>query len=422
MNKLLAVALPLCLAVAAFGEQERTAFTAGDGQLMISQYAGPIPVFGAGPSASFDNPALAAGLVGHEVGVRLNDAANPFGGALSYSGRFLENATFGAGFAYFSRSGYVENKSVLTFSSSGSALDAGVNAKFLYANRLQSGGYSDALFTLDFDAGFLWNFRDRFFAGAMVRNLLCTPFTQDSDLTLLPQRGVKLQFGGFPDKSRRAVLFGEVRVDSLHDASFSRWAAGAGVDVAFLADRLLHGRLGFMAQDPGNGEYVNTLLGGLSLHIPLGDNLVRAEYGLAQGFGKQGADSGTGHYLSFYYTFGGREDYLAPSAEIIPDVTSFSPNGDNKSDKINFFVKAEDNPGGSGIQKWAFLVGRRAPGGRLQIIKSFSGTGIPPRIVVWDGRDAGGQIVARGEYFCQLRVADRVHNHTDTALLSVNLE
>ncbi|MFH0919323.1 MAG: hypothetical protein V1913_03095 [Fibrobacterota bacterium] len=413
---LLALLLSALPAVCAVPVHDYSAFSYPLSEVRLARFTGPLPTFAYGPTASFDNPAQLTGLQGHEIAVSGHDLQNPYSAAIGYNGTLSRNASFGLGSYYFKRNGTRENRSILSFSSAGPDLDFGANVKLMSANRHPAGVWNKTLFTLDFDAGVMRTFFDRFYAGGAIFNLLSYDFVSRIDSTrIYAERAVKLQLGGSPDPQKRVVLFVEGRVDSLHDLSLSRYAWGAGGEMAFLEGRFLRVRAGFLSSvTPASADPENSLLAGVSGGIPLRGSQLRAEYGIRYPFAGTGASVSPVHHALLALTIGSERDETPPVASVKVDNIAFSPNNDGRADSTTFFITAEDNVRGTGIKKWALSIYQKTHENRFTVIKVFSGTGIPPRAVAWDGRDAGHTILPAGEYYYQFRVVDKAHNYTDT--------
>ena len=102
---------------------------------------------------------------------------------------------------------------------------------------------------------------------------------------------------------------------------------------------------------------------------------------------------GMTHRVGMSYRFGG---FFASSKA---DPAVFSPTGDKATTKIslNAHTKAD-------ADSWTLEVVDKTG----SVVRSFSGPGLPPPHVQWDGKDASGLPVADGVYLYHLSVKDRV--------------
>jgi hypothetical protein len=112
--------------------------------------------------------------------------------------------------------------------------------------------------------------------------------------------------------------------------------------------------------------------------------------------------------------WGGISDQVKPEARVETDKPAFSPDGDGVNDEINFKLYAQDDIKGKGLQEWALVICSPDSLNRMQIVKSFSGAGLPPSTIAWNGRTAGHRIAPSGGYFYQLWAVDRAKNSQKT--------
>ncbi len=393
----------------------------------IARYSPLIPTIGFGPSASFDNPAYLASIYGQEISVSTQDFTHPLSLALSYGGRFLENASIGGGVSFYSKDGYLENHSIFSFASSGNDIDFGANIKFMIANKFPEGGYNKTLYAMDFDLGLLVGITPRIFMGAALFNLMSTPFLHTQSFSVSPERAAKIQIGGFLDHQRSTAIFAEGHADSLHDVKLKNYSFGGGGEMAFLKDLSLKLRAGCLSRKKSASPDQNIiLLLALRYEFALAGNAIKTEYAFNNSFDKSGnADimDLMSHYIQFSIGLGGREDFSPPIATVSLDNPSFSPDGDGHLDVVNTLIQCRDNPGGSGVKKWALTFCRKTgSSNKLEIIKAFTGYGLPPRIIAWDGRDSGKNLLPKGVYYYQFRVIDKVGNSTDSPPQPVHIE
>jgi len=105
---------------------------------------------------------------------------------------------------------------------------------------------------------------------------------------------------------------------------------------------------------------------------------------LGLGYSNVGSsDLGSSHRFSLNYAFGG----FHVGAEATPRV--FSPAGQFNMTRIDLKVKSR-----SAVADWAF----RILGPQGTIVNQFRNVGAPPEEIVWDGRDAAGELVPDGSF------------------------
>ncbi|MCG8607012.1 PorV/PorQ family protein [bacterium] len=114
------------------------------------------------------------------------------------------------------------------------------------------------------------------------------------------------------------------------------------------------------------------------------------------GYGNAGnSDLGLSHRYSLDYSFGG----LGVVADATPKV--FSPTGELNISRISLKVKSREK-----IQKWSFAI----KDVKQRVIREFNASGVPPKEIIWDGRDATGALVEDGS-FTYLFAAKTVRGH-----------
>lgn len=412
--------LLLLFAAAAFGAVPHyTAFTRNAEVLRPFRSSGPMPSFSFGPSSLFDNPALLAGTRGRDFALSGSDLAHPLSLAGSYTGSFLAHSAAGIGYSFDSRDDHTEQAAVLGYSASGEDLDIGINLRFMTQNGLENGLTDSRLFALDFDAGLLYSFRDRLFAGVSVFNLMSNDFYDTRTVSVSPQRSAKVQIGGHPLKDRFLTLFAEFRTDSLHDFHLDQWSAGGGVEAELLKQGLLRPHLAFLSRHrPELPSAENILAAGLGCRLSRSPDAFLLEYG-AEVPVREDKIGRARHSITLAFNAMGEDDDIPPVALLRADNEYFTPNGDDKNDKVHLFLDASDQ--GGSIRKWALLILRKEKTGRPTLVKAWTGAGLPPRVVEWDGRNSAGELVEPGDFLCQFRVTDRARNHADSPYLSIKI-
>ncbi len=98
---------------------------------------------------------------------------------------------------------------------------------------------------------------------------------------------------------------------------------------------------------------------------------------------------------------------LAPSAAAGPLI--FSPNGDGVKDQVTFKLTF---PEGASISSWKLDI--QEPGSGKDelgaLIQSFSGKGMPPKELKWDGHDLSSRLVKDGTYLFTMQVVTPAGN------------
>ncbi len=130
------------------------------------------------------------------------------------------------------------------------------------------------------------------------------------------------------------------------------------------------------------GYFDNYISGGVSFGLAHG---MRLDYGMSD------HELGVTHRVGFSYRFGG----FFANSEAIPPV--FSPLGTQSVTKFNLKAKTKAE-----AYNWSLSIVDKSN----QIVRRFSGKGMPPAHVMWDGKDEAGLPLADGMYKYQLVVID----------------
>ncbi|MFH1097831.1 MAG: PorV/PorQ family protein [Candidatus Desantisbacteria bacterium] len=93
-------------------------------------------------------------------------------------------------------------------------------------------------------------------------------------------------------------------------------------------------------------------------------------------------------------------EILEPRIFIFPDTRIFTPDGDGTMDSVTFVLRVLMQ---TQINKWDLKIVTRND----KIINAFAGTGHPPEILIWDGKDTAGNLSSSGAYFCILSITDK---------------
>ena len=98
--------------------------------------------------------------------------------------------------------------------------------------------------------------------------------------------------------------------------------------------------------------------------------------------------------------------WKTPPFSMEPEIstTLFSPDGDGTDDRFIFFPRAEN---GESCREWEYVIRDR----RGTILKTWSGRGIPPESIVWDGFSESGELVfSASDYFYSFTAVDILGN------------
>ncbi len=191
--------------------------------------------------------------------------------------------------------------------------------------------------------------------------------------------------GGVPRRAR--VLLPRTAADSCpRSSTIARAPArafSAGRNSGSTASMAL--RLGYSDSEPG---------GGFSFRVSPD---VRFDYAAVD------HELGVTHSVALSYQFGG----FFASSRAVPEV--FSPLGQQSVTKFQLAAKTK-----SDAQSWSLDIVDKSN----QVVRRFSGKGLPPAHIMWDGKDETGLPLADGTYRYQLVVVDenggRLEGHVRT--------
>lgn len=100
-------------------------------------------------------------------------------------------------------------------------------------------------------------------------------------------------------------------------------------------------------------------------------------------------------------------DSTPPMVSLSHEPELFSPDNDGENDLLIIKIKASDN---TGIKGWELKVFNES----RKLFKTFSGSGVPPKEIVWDGTgDSGEPIESASDYIMEITCFDFAGNLSD---------
>lgn len=126
------------------------------------------------------------------------------------------------------------------------------------------------------------------------------------------------------------------------------------------------------------------------------------------------AENGGGGQGPVLNSDGQKVDRTGPAVVCSPSPAAFSPEGDTTNDKTAFTLSATDV---NGIKDWTLNIYNQTADCVVvgPLIKSFSGTGSPPGILEWDGKNSSSKLLSNsvGTVYCAIFLArDDADNQT----------
>ncbi|MBF0432332.1 MAG: hypothetical protein HQK83_13690 [Fibrobacteria bacterium] len=117
--------------------------------------------------------------------------------------------------------------------------------------------------------------------------------------------------------------------------------------------------------------------------------------------------------ISLDARFGLFRDDKAPRISVSDDVGLIKPSASPDSQVVFFKLYVEDEK--SPIASWHLAICNTNQKSKAEaIIKSFAGKGMPPKVIKWNGRDSGRELLTPGIYTYRLIVTDKAGNESHT--------
>ncbi|MBD3420049.1 MAG: hypothetical protein GF398_08040 [Chitinivibrionales bacterium] len=102
-------------------------------------------------------------------------------------------------------------------------------------------------------------------------------------------------------------------------------------------------------------------------------------------------------------------DTRAPFANVHFSNRAFSPNGDGISEYLLIALECKDDARGKGLKQWSMVI-TADPADPNAAIRIYSQASAPPSTILWDGRNAQGDLVEPGAYYVRLSACDKAGN------------
>ena len=100
---------------------------------------------------------------------------------------------------------------------------------------------------------------------------------------------------------------------------------------------------------------------------------------------------------------------------IVGNQKGISPNGDGYFDTLEIVPSISSD---KGLEKWELNI----IDNRGKVVRKLSGKGVPPAIIVWDGKDNDGNVVEDGNYKYTLKLMYLSGNHPASNTLTVTVD
>lgn len=355
------------------------------------------------PFLLYDAPSMLTAQPGVPIGCEVDyfSQTNHAEGRIAFV-KSIEQSGFSVGYLF-------DGSSVPTQRVSGAA--AHQVGRFNFGGVLNLSIRESAAFSLDIGAGFLafadWRF------SLLGRNII-PPDTTFSDR----RRELRVEMGGPVIPDRRIELNGDIGV---YVEDYDKHELGYGATLSI--------RKHFFTNPS-----VSVLLGGHGDFPPQGQRSAVASLGVGWRMTIQSAAvSFCGEYGYDYY---GRDDGLSfvlrfdpvaaldrepPEVDVELSDTLLTRGHGAGPRHVVISLGCTEETGGSGIRKWLVVIADR-PYTTAQIVRSYTGGGIPPSSISWDGRDSGGTLCERGAYYLRFIAVDTRGNVGKTEWKKIIIE
>ena len=195
------------------------------------------------------------------------------------------------------------------------------------------------------------------------------------------------------------------------------YGGALSVEKHFLTNPSVSFVLGVEGDVPAEGTWSAVAFGGLGWGMNI--QRARANFSGVYRYDYYGRESGLGFVLRFDPVAG--VDRRAPIVSIELSDTLITRGRGTASGRMLVSLTCTEETGGSGVRKWALVIADR-PQKSARIIRSYTGGGMAPSSISWDGRDSGGTLCEPGTYYLRFVAVDRRGNVAKTHWKRVMVE
>ncbi|MBL8027294.1 MAG: hypothetical protein JNL74_12820 [Fibrobacteres bacterium] len=412
-------ALAFCIlcGIAFSASVERVAFGPFSSKNVLIGQNGHLPAFSNSIQGHYLNPSALSEINGHESGAAFSTGEDFSNISLCYNGKSLaEKATFGAQIDITSIDKESWNSAALSVSTGSDEFSFGVAASFLYGKTEED----ETLFNMDLTSGFSYVIENTVHASLSVRNILGSSLLDNDSLIVNAERSAVISIGALLGKHKEFSLLFDAMLDSLNVWNTVKIGYAAGVEYGFMKNQQLKLRAGYLAhRTEAEGEFHGAVLAGAGYLLPFMGNHIRFEYGLNFPLSSEEHSSPV-HTIATAFRFQSAIDKTPPNAKMKLSAENIIL-GTGKNNSVQFYLDADDH-NGRPVKQWMLLIAEKNSDGKLTHVKSWTGSGIPPRVIEWDGRDAAGDPVAKKVYCCRFHAEDGAGNITTLPCYEISVE
>ncbi|MFH1759539.1 MAG: hypothetical protein ABIA63_00425 [bacterium] len=306
----------------------------------------------------------------------------------------------------------VSNISRVLYAIAQNSYSVGIGIKLMVQNQYKQTGDNGA-YSMDVDLGARISPWPWLHGYGCFYNIFGLNFMEDAEDTLFNSRGISTGLG--LTLSPKLFPFSVCINAGINSKQLHDFVNEHGIEIwtvpVFRFKSPIHCLAGFVLEKDST-SYRKGFNIGMGKVFEYGARYYRLDYLVQMPGEKTGSKfSDITNQISVSMVWGGRSDIIKPFCSVEADKERFTPEGDNKEDNVLFKIQAGDNEGGSGLKKWCLMICNKEKDGGLKIRKSFSGTGMPPSVILWEGRDNKHVLLNDGAYYFRLTCVDHAHNY-----------
>lgn len=223
------------------------------------------------------------------------------------------------------------------------------------------------------------------------------------------RRGFGAGISWFFDREERYALFADLHTEDRLLRSSRDYSPLAGARIELGSQRNLQ-MLFSVRRSDFHREGATSLSAGVGLQQTFLSTLIHANYAMTALPVRQRDGAGPWHQVSVGLVWDAFEDRTEPMPFVRSTVAQLSPGGvDGLPRGLDFLLRVVENTGK--LEDWSLVV-YTAPQGLQpeQLVRRFTGKGMPPANVYWSGDDMAGYPCKPGIYAYRLIVADQAGN------------
>lgn len=269
---------------------------------------------------------------------------------------------------------------------------------------LAIGQHADNELNMDFHVGLKFTWRPWVSWGLDVRNLVEN--RESSIYELNTQRTFGTGFWYLPFYSVLHDRFG-IYLDWQNNKINPRdGSLQSGLELKLGPRKNLQMHASAEIQNNVNKDY--SLSGGVKIQEKFFDHLVGFSYAANQLYSSN-LNKNMNHHIAVYLRIDPFRDIVPPEVSLSLDRALLELNNPDAPQVIHFYLKAEDDR--NKIYSWHLVISSVDEKWKAtEVVKSFNGKGLPPKVIQWGGKTTARQKLNSGFYSFRLLVYDQEKN------------